>query len=209
MRFTFTFGLLVSSLVMADVADAAPRRYYRYRERGRGYDSRHQGLFLRGALGIGGVSADDDLNEVTLSGGAGLLSLDIGGGIAPNLALHGRFSHTSIFEPNVTSDGVNIGDLDDTSLTFSLLGLGLTYYTASNVYFTGVLGLSRATFEFNGDDYDALDGLGLLGEIGYEWQLAGDLGLGLGGRIELHRVRGDAEILSMAGLGVMLSLTYF
>jgi hypothetical protein len=128
MRFTLTLGLLVTLTAVPALAEAAPRRYYRHSEyREREYYSDHDGLFARVTLGAGGVAADDDLNEVTLSGGAGLFSLDLGGSVAPNLALHGRFSVNSMFEPNISSDGEDLGDLDDTSLTLSLLGVGLTY----------------------------------------------------------------------------------
>jgi hypothetical protein len=114
-----------------------------------------------------------------------------------------------MFEPNISDDGQTFGELEDTSLSFSLLGLGLTYYLPSNFYLTGVLGLSQATFEFDGDEYDALNGAGFIGDLGYEWPIGGDWGLGVAGRVELHAVRGDDERLSMAALGVLLSLTYF
>jgi hypothetical protein len=203
MRFPLMLGLLVSVTALPAIADAAPRRYY-YRDY-----PRHDGLMFRLTAGIGGEAADDDLNDLTLSGGALMFSLDLGGAVAPNLALHGRFSRSQIFEPTISSDGEDFGDLDDTSLTFTLLGLGLTYYLPSNLYLTGVLGLSRASFEFNGDEYDALTGAGFIGDIGYEWPIGRDWGLGVAGRLELHTVRGDDEKLSAAALGVLLSLTYF
>lgn len=210
MRLTLTFGLLVTLTALPAIAEAAPRRY-RYREDRRDYSyyPRHEGLMLRGTLGVGGVTADDDINDVTLSGGALMLSLDIGGAIAHNLALHGRVAASTIFEPSISSDGEDLGDLDDTSLTFSTLGLGLTYYFPSNLYLTGVVGFSRATFEFDGLEYDSLDGLGFMADLGYEWPIGGDFGIGIAGRLELHRVSGYDETLSTAALGVLLSLTYF
>lgn len=209
MRIALTLGLLMTLTVLPDLAEAAPRRYRRYSEREYAYGPQHDGLLLRLAFGVGGVAADDTLNDVTLSGGAGFFSLDLGGAVAPNLALHGRLSVNSMFEPNISDDGRSFGELEDTSLSFSLLGLGLTYYLPSNFYLTGVLGLSQATFEFYGDDYDALNGAGFIGDLGYEWPIGGDWGLGVAGRVELHAVRGDGERLSMAALGVLLSLTYF
>ena len=218
MRFTLTLGLLVSVALIPAIAEAQPRRYYRhepdyrrepdyhYRDRERDYRS---GLFVRGAAGIGGVAADDDDNDLTLSGGAGVFSLDLGGAVAPNLALHGRLSFNSMFEPTISSGGEAFDTLDDTSLTFTLLGGGLTYYTPSNVYFTGVLGLSRASFEIDGDEYDRLTGVGFMGDIGYEWPLGSDLGLGIGGRLELHSVWNEDEKLQTAALGLLLTLTYF
>ena len=55
----------------------------------------------------------------------------------------------------------------------------------------------------------ALNGIGFSGDIGYEWRLSDSLGLDLGGRIELHNVRGDGEQLSTASIGVLLGVTYF
>ena len=208
MRFTLTIGMLATLVLLPSIADAAPRRRYR-EERDDYYYPRHEGLMLRGTLGIGGVTADDDLNDITLSGGAAMFSLDIGGALTHNLALHGRLASTTMFEPSISSGGEDFGDLDDTSLTFSTLGLGITYYFPSNLYLTGVLGLSRATFELDGDEYYALDGVGIMGDVGYEWATGGDWGIGVAARIEAHRVNGDDETLSTAAFGILLSVTYF
>jgi hypothetical protein len=213
MRLVFALGLLTTSLVLPSLAEAAPyhrhreRRYHYYPERVRYND--HEGLLLRFTAGAGGVAADDSLNDVTLSGGAGSFSLDLGGSIAPSLALHGRLALNTMFEPEVSEGGTYTGDLDDTSLTFALLGLGATYYLPSNLYLTGVVGLSRASFQIYGNEYDALNGVGVMGDLGYEWPIGGDWGLGVAGRLELHTVRGDGERLSTAGLGVVLSFTHF
>ena len=218
MRLALTFGLLVTTIALPSLAEAAPqyrqRRYYAperaYPERVRYYNHYdHQGLLLRFTAGAGGAAADDDLNDVTLSGGAGSFSVDLGGSVAPSLALHGRLALNSMFEPSVSESGAYTGDLDDTSLTFALVGLGATYYLPSNLYLTGVVGLSRASFQLYGNEYDALNGIGVMGDIGYEWPIGGDWGLGVAARIEFHSVSGDDERLSTAGLGVLLSLTHF
>ena len=218
MRPLIVLGLLVPSLVLPAIAEAQPyhrhreRRYHYYPERA--YPERvryqdHQGLLLRFTAGAGGVAADDNLNDVTLSGGAGSFSVDLGGSVAPSLALHGRLALNTMFEPSVSEGGAYAGDLDDTSLTFALLGVGATYYLPSNLYLTGVVGLSRASFQLYGNEYDALNGIGVMGDLGYEWPIGGDWGLGVAGRLELHSVRGEGERLSTAGLGVVLSLTHF
>jgi hypothetical protein len=214
MRLLLSLGLLIPSLALPALAEAAPyrqRRYYYQPERVRYYDHRadHDGLLLRFTAGASGVAADDNLNDVTLSGGAGSFAVDLGGSLAPSLALHGRLAFSTLFEPNVSEGGTFTGDLDDTSLTFALLGVGATYYLPSNLYLTGVVGLSRASFQIYGEEYDALNGVGVMGDIGYEWPLGGDWGLGVAGRVELHSVRGDDERLSTAGLGIVLSLTHF
>jgi hypothetical protein len=205
MRFACSITLLAALIALPSIAEAAPRHRYYYRP----YYPNHQGLMLRLDGGVGAVVADDDLNDVTLSGGGLLFSADLGGAIAPDLALHGRLSVNSMFEPTVSSGPDNLGDLNDTSLTFTLLGLGLTYYFPSNLYMTGVLGVSRASFKYRGDEYDALTGIGFEGDLGYEWPIGGNWGLGVAGRLELETVRGDDERLSVGTLGVLLSVTYF
>jgi hypothetical protein len=213
MRHALTPGLLVTTIALPSLAEAAPYRYRRHYYPERAYPERnyydHQGLLLRFTAGAGGAAADDDLNDVTLSGGAGSFSVDLGGSIAPSLALHGRLALNTMFEPDVSESGAFTGDLEDTSLTFALLGLGATYYLPSNLYLTGVVGLSRASFQLYGNEYDALNGVGVMGDLGYEWPIGGDWGLGVAGRLEFHSVRGDGERLDTAGLGVLLSLTHF
>lgn len=216
MRKALILGFVSISIAVPALAEAQPRRYYaaeprryHYEEREAYVEMQHTGLFVRGVLGAGGVTADDEFNDSTLSGGAGMFSLDLGGSISPGLALHGRLSGNSMFEPSVANDGQFAGELEETSLTFTLLGVGLTYYLPSNVYLTGVAGLSRAAFEFYGDEYDTLNGVGFNGDIGYEWALGRDLGLGIAARLELHSVQDEAGAISTGALGVLLSMTYF
>ena len=97
----------------------------------------------------------------------------------------------------------------DDNRHITLIGAGLTYYLPSNLYLTGVLGLSRAAFELDGVEYDALNGIGFSGDIGYEWPIGDSWGIDLGGRVEVHNVRGDGEQLSTASIGVLLGVTYF
>lgn len=216
MRLALITGLVSITTVVPALAEAQPRRYYaaeprryHYTEREPYVDMPHTGLFARGVLGAGGVTADDEFNDSTLSGSAGMFSFDLGGSISPGLALHGRLSGNTMFEPSVAHDGQFAGELDDTSLNFTLLGVGLTYYFPNNVYLTGVAGLSRAAFEFYGDEYDTLNGVGFNGDIGYEWAIGRDLGLGIAGRLELHSVQDEAGAISTGALGVLLSMTYF
>ena len=75
-------------------------------------------------------------------------------------------------DPTVSVNGVEVGEADDTSLTFGLLGLGLTYYFPSDVYLTGVLGASLATLETPGLEAQSETGWGGAFDVGGEWHLA-------------------------------------
>jgi hypothetical protein len=169
----------------------------------------HDGLLLRLAIGVGGAAASvDETPEVELSGGAGFFSLDLGGTLAPRLALHGRLSAHSVVDPTVSIDGDEIGELEDSSLSFGLLGIGLTYYP-SNLYLTGVIGASVATLEIDGIEEESETGVGFNGDVGYEWPVGGDLGLGVAGRIEVHSIptEGSSRLTGVA-LGILFSMTY-
>lgn len=171
----------------------------------------HEGALVRLALGFGGAStASDTVPEVTLSGAAGFFSLDIGGTVGERWALHGRLSANSMVEPTVSVDGEALGEVADSSLSYSLLGLGLTYYFPSNLYLTAVLGLANATLKIGGVQSDSQVGGAFVGDIGHEWAVGGDWGLGLAGRIELYSIPSSDtdDSLTAAALGLLFSATY-
>lgn len=169
----------------------------------------HEGLFLRLTTGLGGaVSAVDDAPEIELNGLAGFFSFDLGGTLARGLALHGRLSSHNLVNPTVSIDGDELGEVD-ASLSYGLFGLGVTYYFPSNLYLTGVLGLSRARLEVDGGAFESDTGFGLSADVGYEWPVGGDWGLGIAGRFEHHSVpTEDAERLIGNALGVLFSATW-
>lgn len=144
---------------------------------------------LRVALGVGGGAAGTDgTPELELSGPAGFFSLDIGGSLTRRLALHARLGGYSMVEPSVSIGGDEVGELDNASLSFGMLGVGLTYYFPSNLYLTGAIGASSATLEVNGDEYESDTGFGLMGDIGYEWSI-------LTLAVETGRARDRRELL--------------
>ena len=169
----------------------------------------HRGLFTRLAIGFGGAKAvNDGSPEVELSGPAGFFSFDLGGTLAERLVLHGRLSGHGISNPTVSLNGNELGEADDTSVTFSLLGVGLTYYFPSNWYLTGAVGLAGASFELDGEEYKSETGFGLAGVVGYEWWVGGDWGLGVAGRVELESVPNDPDRLVGKALGILFTATY-
>ena len=170
---------------------------------------RHRGFFMRMALGIGGADAGNDgPPEIEFGGAAGLGSFDIGGSLAERLALHVRFSAHTMVDPTVSVNGEALGEADDTTLTFSSLGLGLTYYFPSNLYLTGVLGLCGATAEVAGEEIESDTGIAIGADLGYEWWAGGDWGLGVAGRLEFDSIPDDPDRLVAVALGVLFSATY-
>jgi len=174
-----------------------------------GSGPRHEGFMLRLTLGAGGAVTQNDLTpEIELSGGTGFFSLDLGGTVAERLALHVRLSAHAMVDPQVSIDGEDLGELSDASLSFALLGIGISYHFPSNLYLTGVVGVSSATLEVAGQEFDSDAGYGLVGDLGYEWATGGDWGLGVAGRLEYHSIPDDPDRLTAVALGVLFSATY-
>ncbi|HKO91828.1 MAG TPA: outer membrane beta-barrel protein [Polyangiaceae bacterium] len=173
----------------------------------------HDGFLLRLTLGLGYGSGTEEqpiVGDVTLSGAAGFFSLDLGGALTQNLVLHGRLSDMVLVNPTVSIGGEELGTIDDASLTFYLLGAGLTYYLMpANVYLTGVVGVTKAKAdngENTGESSDA--GFGFEGDIGKEWWVSDNWGIGIAGRFTYASVPDDAARLNAFGLGVLFSATY-
>jgi hypothetical protein len=169
----------------------------------------HEGLLLRLTTGLGGaVSSVDGAPEIELTGLAGFFSFDLGGTLTHGLALHGRISSHNLVNPTVSFDGEELGELD-ASLSYGLLGLGITYYFPSNLYLTGVIGASRATLQVDRDDFESDTGFGIEADVGYEWSVGGDWGLGIAGRLEHHSIPTDnADRLIGNAFGVLFSATW-
>jgi len=169
----------------------------------------HEGLFLRLTTGLGGASSSTDrAPEVELSGIAGFFSFDLGGTLAHGLALHVRLSSHNLVNPELSIGGDEYGELD-ASLSYNLFGLGLTYYFPANLYLTGVLGFSRARLEVGGDDFESETGFGLSTDVGYEWPVGGDWGLGIAGRFEHHSIPTEEDgRLKGKTFGVLFSATW-
>jgi hypothetical protein len=176
----------------------------------------HDGFMLRLALGLGyGQGTESfDARDVKLSGAGGFFSLDIGGALVDNLVLHGRLSNMVVASPTVYVNDQELGTAENASLTFYLLGAGLTYYLMpANVYFTGVIGIAKASAD-NGFDESSTDaGFGFEGDIGKEWWVSDNWGIGVAGRFTFaavpdEQVSGDSETLQGLGFGVLFSATY-
>ena len=169
----------------------------------------HRGFFTRVTLGLGASTAvANGIPELALDGAAGFFSFDIGGSLAERLALHARLGAHNMMNPTVSLGGDDLGEAEDTSVSFSTFGLGLTYYFPANLYLTGVVGLAGATLDIAGDEADSERGYSVQADLGYEWAVGGDWGLGLAGRIEHHSIPTDSDRLTATAFGLLFSATY-
>jgi hypothetical protein len=184
---------------------------------------RHDGFFLRLTLGAGGgavgLDAKNNASDTSIAGGGWASSLDIGASNGDNLAIFGRLREASLADPGVYVDGDKIGDADATVITQGMVGGGISYFIMPlNMYLGAAIGFAvisgryerpgRATRKYNGDV-----GFGFDAEIGKEWWVADDWGIGIAARLSIAEVPGGDSAPPDANLGaafvsVLLSVTY-
>lgn len=175
----------------------------------------HDGFFLRVQLGGGFSSLQSTTSGVktTIGGGGAAFGLAIGGVIAHNLILYGAFFDDAAANPDVQVGGTSvaspIGDTD-----WQGIGPGLAYYYAPlNLYLSGAIAMTRFWMhDQNGNQLDSSKaGLGVELEVGKEWWVSCNWGLGIALRFAGSSMKdqNDPTLTWSAGAGsVLFSATY-
>lgn len=189
---------------------------------------RHDGVMFRLTLGLGGASVTQDYTNVTaleveLSGRGLMWSADIGASVTEQLTVQGRIGQLLMLAPEFTAKNAAPGSpesqplADDSTLTATLVGAGATYnFMPINLYLTAIVGMSVIYLELGDADDDdqevVQNGLGFNFDVGKEWWVASQLGLGVAARFwwatggaEYRGARFDRTFL---GLGIVVSSTY-
>jgi len=192
----------------------------------------HDGFMLRLALGVGGASATSKTKlpasvsaglaglaglgidgDFGYSGVAGSFSLDIGAGLSDELVLHARLADMVITDPKVTLDGQDLGTAENRSVGAMFFGPALTYYIMPvNIYFTGAVGLSWTSVreqDSNGDTVSKASdmGLGVNLDIGKEWWVSDNWGLGVAARL-WYTALTDKQDLGISSTGDTVSTDF-
>jgi len=172
----------------------------------------HHGLFISGDLGVGGINYKDSLG---ITGGAGDFNLKIGGTVAPNFIISGDLISVQSANPDVTQNkGPKAGtDYGNNGFGFSmdLIGIGATYYfMPANVFLSGTLGTGYFTFHQVGeDDQFSNNGLAFQAEVGKEWWVSPNWGLGIGlVFLDMNAKWSSAETGNGSFLGLMFNSTF-
>jgi hypothetical protein len=213
-------GELILRLDLADalfstmgVALGAGRRLIRRFDRGA---ERHDGVMLRVTAGMGGSveSIDSGASERRMSGLSAMFSVDLGGALNDQVSLHGRFASAALSDPDYEVDGVDRGELSGLRANAFLLAPAVTYYLMpANVYLTGAAGLSWINLDDAQEERRwSESGLGFNLDLGKEWWVSRNWGMGVAGRFWFsyfdYRDEGRRFEETFTGLAVLFSATY-
>jgi hypothetical protein len=188
----------------------------------------HDGTMVRLTLGFGAGSVSQDYSniaglEVELGGGGLMWSVDLGAGMTERLTVHGRIGQLWLPAPSFSARNAAPGSPESqplaggSTLTVTLVGVGATYnFMPLNLYLTAIGGLSVISLwlgDADDDDQEVVqNGLGFNFDVGKEWWVASQLGIGAAARFwwatggaEYRGAKFDRTLL---GIGVVLSSTY-
>jgi hypothetical protein len=176
--------------------------------------NRHDGFMLRLTLGFGygnlgqeataPAALGGDSAESDAGGLAGTFSVDLGGAVSDSITIHARLSDLVIVDPDVTINGQDAGTAEDVSLAAFLLAPAITFYAMpANVYGTLAVGASWVRSDVNDREVDSSEvGLGLNVDVGKEWWVGDQWGLGIAGRFWLTATTETDTVTLPPTLGV-------
>jgi hypothetical protein len=174
----------------------------------------HQGFLFQFLLGAAYLTASETISDSygrsqnnKYSGYGAAISAAVGWTIARNLVILGRVSGSNTLKSDCSPDC-------GSSLDLILIGFGpgIAYYLESaNVHFSGVLTLSRLSFEDRYSGYkDNTDfGVGGTFVVGKEWWTGRHLGLGAAAQVQAA-IMNDSfydTSLTAISLSALLSVT--
>lgn len=181
------------------------------------FHPRHTGFYLRLALGGGGFTDSFRLEsanvgyDATATGGTFASELGIGGALLPGLILGGALYGETMVNPTVTVAGfpaasnVSVG-------TLGMIGPFLEWYPnpERGFHLGGAVTAARITLSDSAGNItnNSIVGGGLVFDIGYEWWLADEWGLGVMGRLIGAGLSDGTVHHDVGGGSVLASLTF-
>ncbi len=168
----------------------------------------HDGLFLQFQVGGGALrSAGGDL---TLTGPAGSLSLAAGGTVYRGISLYALYFADVDSSPTVKVTGVGSTTASNATHSLSGFGAGLSLYSASNYFVSAAFTMSRVSLEVNGTTGSTKWGPGFRVNVGKEWWVSSDWGIGVSLQVAGGNSKDDslAADVGTTGLALCFSATY-
>ena len=226
----FTLAILLSLPAAANAQDQPPpppppgsSQGYMYGAYGQtvpGYRE-HEGFFFRFGTGVGytQAAAEEAGFDVKVKGPGGALTLALGANIVPNLIIYGELFADVSLEPTIEVEGEEF-ETEDLSAGAFGVGVGMAYYLPSNIYFSGTLGVAQLSVQADedgdGDTEEVGDtdfGPAFSGQIGKEWWVSSNWGLGIAGQILFASMKDGNEgaedvTWTATGFAFLFSATY-
>ncbi|MFZ5630930.1 MAG: hypothetical protein ACOY5B_17485 [Spirochaetota bacterium] len=149
-------------------------------------DRTHVGLFLR-LLGGGGSYyfsetpvLSNNTGTFTAEGQAGFYSVQIGYSILQNLIVYGARNALSAEAPEYRLNGATNGFRPQGFMNVTGFGAGASYYVpAWNLHFSADVGTALTSLNLGSTTTNSQQGLGINLQVGKEWWIAKNLGLGV------------------------------
>lgn len=167
---------------------------------------KHEGFYANVMVGggLGGYSATYSTLSETGSGGAFQYGGKLGFALSPNFILFGAIDGWSA---SVSSVKQSIGSASGTvstpgySYSVFMFGGGAAFYTDSNFFIAGTVGVAKATGTQSSISYNTDSGIGANLNIGTEWWVAKDFSVGIA-------LIGHYSSMKLTPSGTSVSLSY-
>ncbi|MBL7969568.1 MAG: hypothetical protein JNK09_21390 [Prolixibacteraceae bacterium] len=177
----------------------------------------HKGFFLSMSGGANYSAIDADVKGQygqSYTGIGPIMDLKIGGAIQENLILHATLITNFVSGPEITTNGQSQNTSDNWLIGEDFLGGGITYYTASNLFFSGSLGIGNYRIMDTTEETSVSSdgGLGVQLKAGKEWWVSRRWGLGFAfsyGRLKLTNTPGGGleELMNSDNFGIHFNAT--
>lgn len=172
----------------------------------------HRGLFVRASAGLGYsvMGALTDRRGLSVGGLSAQWNLALGGSVLPRLAVHAVYFGSSAFVARARIDGRQVHDEQfDKVATIHTWGAGVTYYNEHNWYLGGQLGVALGVVtDFDtGHPHTTGAGFGIGGILAKEWFVARELGIGVGGQLNVTVLADHGDPWTGISFGPLFSLT--
>jgi len=176
----------------------------------------HKGFYLRMQLGIAdanskGTEYSDGL-DTEVSGIASVIQIDVGGAIKENLILFGTLRGITTLDPDYRKGNFDFSS-SVTSYNFSDMGIGITYYfMPTNFFIGGSLNIEQNNMEIKSnnetDKFNTDNGFGLNLNVGKEWWVSDNWGLGVALFGEFGNVPDAEGKIKNIAYGLLFSATF-
>jgi hypothetical protein len=190
----------------------------------------HDGFMARGGLGLGLASLQERsvVELVGSTGGRGVerlrtdvqglaiaFNLDLGFALAEGLTLFARLSELAVPDPGLERDGMSLQEPGDSTRSPLMVGPGFSLFLMPwNLQASLAIGLALGGGgQYDGDTSLGDEGVGLNVDVGKEWWLDAQWGMGVVGRLWLHTTwatesASESRETDALCVAVLLSTTY-